>query len=49
MVVAQKTQSSLTEYSRCEHRSRLQAHKQNPNYKADNADDSIAEKVDRAL
>ena len=49
MVVAQKNQSSLTEYSRCEHRSRLQAQKQNEDYRVNKDDDSIAEKVDRAL
>jgi len=49
MVVAQKIQSSLTQYSRCEHRSWLQAQKQNPDYQANNADNSIAEKVDHAL
>ncbi len=49
MVVAQITQSSLTEYSRCEHQTRLQAQKQNPDYQGNRDDDSIAEKVDQAL
>jgi len=49
MVAAQTTQSSLIDYSRCEHRSRLLSQNQNADYKADKADQSIAGKVSHAL
>lgn len=49
MVVAQSTQTSPAEFSRCDDRSWLPVDEQNAPRKADKADASIAERVDRAL
>jgi osmotically-inducible protein OsmY len=49
MLAVQTTQASLAEFSRCDDRSWLSIEEQNVHHKADKADASIAEKVDRAL
>ena len=49
MLTAQTTQVLPAEYSRCDDRSGLWAEEQNVDHKADKADASMAEKVERAL
>ena len=49
MLAAQTTQVSLAEFSRCDDRSWLSVEEQNVDHKADKADASIAEKLDRAF
>jgi len=49
MVAPQTSQVNLAEFSRCDDRSRLSVEERNVDRKADRADASIAEKVDRAL
>jgi hypothetical protein len=49
MLAVQTTQANLAEFSRCDDRPWLPVEEQNVNQDADQADESIAEQVDRAL